>query len=169
MQSIPFEVQIKEKTPNIEQSLRDEAPGIFNWMVEGLRKYYEFYKENGNGLRAPKIVTDSTNDYRKEMDTISMFFDNRCIVDKKAKNLKSTLLYEEYVRYCEERIGFKTADGQSIFIKEMRKKKVIYGFDEGTTDGSLAWKHLRTKTDEESNSPENKPPVPEQETFSAAT
>jgi putative DNA primase/helicase len=73
---IPFEVKIpKEKVDkNLPKKLRGELPGILNWAIEGCLKWQK------EGLGEPSKVMNATSDYRDEMDVLSQFFDERCVL-----------------------------------------------------------------------------------------
>lgn len=67
----PYEVTIPEKDriPGYERELMNEGSGILNWMLEGLRHYYE----NGNRLKIPAKVRAATEQYRSDMDRLGPF------------------------------------------------------------------------------------------------
>jgi putative DNA primase/helicase len=71
-----FDVQIpeKERDPDLGRKLYLEAPGILNWLIEGLLAYLEV------GLQVPQQVQDATQAYREENDPIGMFLDACCEV-----------------------------------------------------------------------------------------
>jgi putative DNA primase/helicase len=71
-----FDVQIpeRERDPDLGKKLYLEAPGILNWMIEGLLSYLEV------GLQVPQQVQDATQAYREENDPIGMFLDACCEV-----------------------------------------------------------------------------------------
>lgn len=73
---IPFDVQIpeSERDPDLGKKLFLEAPGILNWMIEGLLDYLE------RGLQIPKQVQDATKEYREESDPVGVFLDACCEV-----------------------------------------------------------------------------------------
>jgi putative DNA primase/helicase len=73
---IPFDVQIPEgeRDPDLGKKLFLEAPGILNWMIDGLLDYLE------RGLQIPKQVQDATKEYREESDPVGVFLDACCEV-----------------------------------------------------------------------------------------
>lgn len=77
---IPFDVQIPEgeRDPDLGKKLFLEAPGILNWMIEGLLDYLE------GGLQIPKQVQDATREYREESDPVGVFLDACCSVSGEA-------------------------------------------------------------------------------------
>jgi len=95
---IPFNVVIpKEKQiPHLDtEIILQELPGILNWTLNGCRQW-----QNG-GLQSPPEITEATELYRKEMDTIRRFVDDCCIVDEMAVE-KTSSLYTRYLSWCEK-------------------------------------------------------------------
>jgi putative DNA primase/helicase len=54
---------------NLGEKLRDEAPGILNWMLQGC------FLWQMEGLNPPKIVLNAVAEYRAEEDTLADFLD----------------------------------------------------------------------------------------------
>lgn len=68
---VMFNVQIpeRERDRDLGRKLFEEAPGILNWLVDGLIDYLE------RGLQVPQQVADATQAYREENDPIGLFLD----------------------------------------------------------------------------------------------
>jgi putative DNA primase/helicase len=94
---IPFMVTIPEKDrdPELKTKLEKELPGILRWAVEGCLEWQR------TGLRAPAEVKAATAGYRAEMDTITGFIDEWCVISPEAK-VKSSFLYERFMVWCSE-------------------------------------------------------------------
>jgi len=94
---IPFTVQIpnEEVIPNFEKILLEEKEGIFNWILEGFRKW----KENRLGI--PEEVKKATQEYRDEMDVLAEFISTMCIENPEIKSTTKEL-YQAYCKWCEE-------------------------------------------------------------------
>ena len=58
----------------LTDTLTAEAPGIFNWLLEGLRLWRD------EGLCEPDIVRAETDDYRAACDVVSEFLVDCCLV-----------------------------------------------------------------------------------------
>jgi len=73
---IPFEVKIPQEKvdKNLPKKLRDELAGILNWAIEGCLKWKK------DGLGEPSKVKEATSGYRDEMNMLSQFFDDRCVL-----------------------------------------------------------------------------------------
>jgi putative DNA primase/helicase len=94
---IPFTVRITEdkQDKHLEYKLREEASGIFNWLLEGAAIW------NKEKLITPKAVSFATDEYRGEMDVIGNFINERCIQKKEYKvNIRK--LYKAYSDWCVE-------------------------------------------------------------------
>ena len=92
---IPFVVQIPEENVDrkLKYKLKAELPAIFKWCVEGCLLYQQ------EGLSMPKAVLESVKEYRREMDVISAFIDDRCEL---TGSIKASVLYAVYAKWAEE-------------------------------------------------------------------
>lgn len=94
---IPFTVQIpnEEIIPNFEKILLEEKEGIFNWILEGFRKWQKYR------LGIPEEIKRATQEYRDEMDILAEFISTMCIEDPEIKTATKEL-YKAYCKWCEE-------------------------------------------------------------------
>lgn len=71
---VPFEQIIpdSEQDKKLSEKLKLEAPGILNWMVDGLKEYYII------GINAPDCVKTATNEYREDQDILHDFIKECC-------------------------------------------------------------------------------------------
>jgi putative DNA primase/helicase len=94
---IPFDVQIPEEQQDKElpAKLQAELPGILNWAIEGCLLWQR------EGLMPPQEVTEATEGYREEMDPISDFIAECCIVAPGA-SVKAKELYGAYTEWAED-------------------------------------------------------------------
>lgn len=114
---IPFTVEIPEKArvPELPDLLREEYPGILNWILEGAHKWYK----HGH-LFTPKAVQDATQQYRDEMDRLADFIHRHCTVGEGCK-VRSRELYEAYKRWSEQEAGEKPM-GNRYFTQAMKER-----------------------------------------------
>ncbi len=97
IQLIPFTVEIPadERDPHFrERALEPEFQGILTWLVQGCRRWQQ------HGLQPPKEVVLATQAYRGEMDVLTAFIEECCIVGENAE-AQSTALYVRYKERCE--------------------------------------------------------------------
>ena len=94
---IPFTVTIPEgeRLPMriLLEQLKAELAGILNWALDGLREYEEI------GLSPPEEVTQATGVYREEMDVLSEFFREKCVLQTSA-SVRLKDLYAAYSEWC---------------------------------------------------------------------
>jgi len=64
---VPWSVRIENPESHLLDTLRAEAPGILNRLLDGLRDYLE------NGLALPPEVADATQLYREDSDPLGRF------------------------------------------------------------------------------------------------
>ena len=69
--------------------LREEAPGILAWLVEGFTKWQE------DGLNPPESVKLAVEKYREGEDNLSLFIKER-IEEKSTNEIRASELYESY-------------------------------------------------------------------------
>jgi putative DNA primase/helicase len=127
---IPFTVKITDdkKDKDLPQKLRAELPGILAWAVRGCLDWQEM------GLGEPRIVTEATEEYRGEQDTLGDFLAVGCILDPKAKS-KARDLYLAYHGWAQEQKldplsekSFSTQlEGRGLTKKPTNKGKIWLG------------------------------------------
>ena len=71
---IPFTTVLQpgEKDPMLPEKLRAESSGILQWMIEGCVEWA------ANGLQAPQIVKESTEEYLGAEDSLQQWIDECC-------------------------------------------------------------------------------------------
>lgn len=112
---VPFTVQIPvdKVDRQLKSKLEREYPAILRWAVEGCLLWQR------EGLKQPRAVLDMTREYRREMDVISGFLDDRCEVGE-GFSAKSSELYAAYSAWCEANTEFKMSNTK--FGVEMEKR-----------------------------------------------
>lgn len=75
---VPFVVDMtgEGRDLNIEEKLRNEAPGILRWILEGAQMAYEGEPE------IPEEVKVSSREYVRQNDVLANFLDECCIVEQ---------------------------------------------------------------------------------------
>jgi len=94
---LPFTTKIEEERQDrrLEEKLMLESAGILNWLVEGARRW------RAEGLKAPKIVVNATDEYRAEMDVIGDFLKDRCSMAEGAA-VRARELFKCYQDWCDD-------------------------------------------------------------------
>lgn len=105
---IPFDVQIPEDKvdKNLTHKLKAEMTGIFKWCIDGCLMWQR------EGLQMPAAVLKSVREYRREMDVISVFIEDKCTLEG---TVQASTLYAAYVswadsnnEYCMSNTKFST-------------------------------------------------------------
>ena len=116
----------EERDPNFrERVLLPELPGILNWAIDGLMAYWKV------GLSPPAAVNAATDEYRKDMDIVGRWIEERCLLDKNAEET-SRVLYEDYKGWADAEIGFY-------------KKKIGFGRDLSSRADQLGLTNVEPK------------------------
>lgn len=112
---IPFTVSIPEekKDKELKGKLREEYSGILRWAVEGCLLWQK------EGLVMPRAVLDMCKEYRREMDVISAFIEDRCEV-REGVYEKSSMLFAAYTAWCAANNEYKMSNTK--FGIELSKK-----------------------------------------------
>jgi len=99
----------------LERRLRNEAPGILSWLVEG----YQMYQKDG--LNIPDKARAATSKYRNAEDLIGSFIKDKCIVEMGNQNFraKPQELYGVYKSWCIE-AGYKSLN-RKHFCESIRR------------------------------------------------
>lgn len=85
----------KEADTNLFDKLKEEYPGILNWLVKGCLLW------QAEGLNpTPGVVLEATKDYRIENDVLAEFVYERCI-EQSDGTIKASELYRAYVAWAE--------------------------------------------------------------------
>jgi putative DNA primase/helicase len=106
---VPFTVQIppEERDPDLPGKLKAEWPAILRWMIEGCLEWQQI------GLAPPKIVTDATDEYFDDQDTIKEWLED-CTEDGGPYAFTATSqLFASWKAWCDER-NLKPGNGKSL-------------------------------------------------------
>jgi P4 family phage/plasmid primase-like protien len=123
---IPFEVTFtdEQKDTTIPHRLREELPGILNWLIAGCREWQNF------GLGSHAKVTAATTGYFEAEDLLGQFLEERCN-ERDGVTIRAGMLFEAYVAWAEsqnERPATMRRFGQAIAERGFEKRKFTDGF-----------------------------------------
>ncbi len=93
---IPFMVTIpdNERDRDLPAKLEAELPGILAWAVEGCRQWL------AQGEQPPPAVLQATEQYRRDMDALANWIEDRCELRPGVRS-PAKELYADYVTYCD--------------------------------------------------------------------
>lgn len=128
---IPFTVQIPEEKIDrrLKYKLSAELTGIFRWAVEGCLMWQK------EGLKMPRAVLEEVREYRREMDVISAFVEDKCTVGK-GLSVQSSALYAAYLRWADSGNEYKMSNtkfGLEIAKRFEKVKGRKYNYYSGLT------------------------------------
>jgi putative DNA primase/helicase len=130
---IPFTVKIPDDDviPLFrEKCLLPELPGILAWAVQGCLAWQK------DGLKVPDVVTEATQNYRREMDVVGHFIEDCCTCIPEA-SVKASTIYAEYCKWCE--VNREVAIKQRNFGVKLSER----GFTSAKgTGGTRLWKGI---------------------------
>jgi putative DNA primase/helicase len=94
---IPFTHTIPKENvdKHLPEKLRKELPGILKWAVDGCIKWQQ------EGLGEPDEVKAATDEYKEEMDLLSNFLSEHCVVLPDAKVAVNDI-HKAYMNWAEE-------------------------------------------------------------------
>lgn len=111
---------------------KDNISGLFNWCLEGLRKYYK------EGTTPPACVIEATAQYRKESDKVGRFV-AECLEQSSGHAVMGKDAYHVYSGWC--RSNGYGIENKSNFFKELKSKGLLS--ETGTVNGITRQNVLR--------------------------
>ncbi|MCL1804244.1 MAG: phage/plasmid primase, P4 family [Eubacteriaceae bacterium] len=140
MRFIECSVSLTEEQadPTVPERLMGELPGVLNWLVEGAIKYIKY------GLNAPNTIIASTDEYRKNEDSVKMFIEEMCEETTMYGDVTpSKILYDVYAEYCTT-LGLVKVS-QTLFGKRLKNDLGIGNNRKGP--GWVYW--VKVKSDDD--------------------
>jgi P4 family phage/plasmid primase-like protien len=120
------------------RTLLTERNGIFNWMVEGLKRLKERER-----FAVGKNMIETIESYRVENNPVLSFVDEHCVVDSNVSVSKRDI-YEAYKQFCDDS-GFRPVNIRK-FGKELKRHLRSSVFDEHNSAGnSRMWGGIRLR------------------------
>lgn len=92
---LPFTVTIpdNERDRDLPAKLESEQPGILAWAIAGCREWLSA------GEQSPRTVFQATEQYRRDMDALANWIEDRCEL-RAGVRTPAKDLYADYVTYC---------------------------------------------------------------------
>ena len=131
---IPFSVRIPEdrRDRNLIKKLKEELSGILTWAVQGCLDW------RTNGLGFPTEVRKATAEYRDEMDVLSSFLEEWCIIEEGSRT-DPAALYQKYKGHCEQFGEYQM--NQRMFSQKLMEKGFVKKRSGG--NGGYQWHGIR--------------------------
>jgi putative DNA primase/helicase len=145
---IPFTVKIPKAERDLEfpDKLRPEWPAIQRWMIDGCLEWQRI------GLAPPKIVTDATDAYFTEEDTVQQWLDECTEINDKVQPdnkfifTRTTELFASWKAWCEPRN--QEPGSEKAFSETLRNKNFT---KDHNTLNQAGWRKLTFKTKKETD------------------
>lgn len=126
-------IKPEERILNLRERLcSEEAAGIFNWAIAGLKDYQK------NRLTPSGEVMKASKSFRKNSDQIQRFLDEKCELGD--FQVGSSDLYAAYKRWADETKEFQVKDRQFKHYMETR------GFQLKHTERGNVWVGVKVKS-----------------------
>lgn len=93
---IEFPELVGQRNPEVKKAIREEAPGILNWALEGLGRLRE-----QDGFVWPESVKKANQEFQKSNDLPAQFLEEMCAMEPHSKTSKR-YLYEKYAEWARE-------------------------------------------------------------------
>lgn len=106
----------EKKDVDMPKKLALENPKILGWMIKGAVKLHNQYKDK---LPKPKCLEEALSDYKKELDVLVAFLNDRCIAFPEMR-IEAPVLYQAYKEWAKQNGEYCYAE--SKFKLEMPKK-----------------------------------------------
>lgn len=116
---IPFNVQIENPDLGLKAALREEYPGILQWMIDGCLAW------QAEGLSAPESVQAATGEYFDAEDTIGMWMEQCCRVTAYSQARSGELFasWSKWARDAGEPTGTQKRFTQSLVSRGFSVRK----------------------------------------------
>ena len=101
----------------LNQTLRNELPGILNWSLQGCILWQR------EGIEPPESVDHATQEYRNEANILQDFLEEKCIIGD-GYEIKSADLFAAYEAWCNE-----NHDKNILSVNSFGRKIKDLGFD----------------------------------------
>lgn len=97
MAAVPFDHQVpaERRDPTLPQKLIAVGGHILAWMIDGARDYLNA------GIRTPAAVTQATEEYEHDQDTVGRFWNERILVSPNMR-ISVTDVRSAYQKWCTE-------------------------------------------------------------------
>lgn len=138
---VPWDVCVPPERQDLAlgEKLRGEAAGILRWMVEGCLAWQR------DGLSPPPSVVAATKAYRRDMDHVGDFLEERCVTEAAARVTRTDLrmAYETWA----DAVGQRQKLDSKSFAEALRERGFL---DRGMRDiggrSVRGWVGLRLRT-----------------------
>ncbi len=126
-----FEEWEQDKSLKTKLKTPENISGIFNWLLEGLKKYRE------SGAEPPPTVKQATQEYCKKSDNVGIYIEE-CL-QKSGKSTAAKDAYEHFLYWCSDN-GYN-ALSKTNFFDELKNRGLFAS--SGTVNGQTTRNIIR--------------------------
>lgn len=108
---VPFRVKISDNEDDKEfaqKIVKNELPGVFNWILKGLRRLLE-----NKNFTVSNIVAAEIQTYRNDSDSVALFLEESNLARHSTKTLLLKNIYSAYRDFCYEN-GYKPLNNKNF-------------------------------------------------------
>ncbi len=141
--SCKSQIAEKDQDERLAEKLLAEAPGILNWLLEGLRMYFR------QGLVETESMEADTEAYRGSENAMGRFVEEKCdIVSQETVRTPTSTLYTQYKNWCAE--NGEGSESQIALTQYLKRK---FKVKDGRTAGVRYLCKIRLKAPTDSTAP----------------
>ena len=111
-----FDESEQDKDLKAKLTTPESLSGIFNWCLDGVRKYRKY------GVEPPQKVRNAIESFSKLTDKILAFFDN-CMIYESGAKVKGSDVYNRYKDWCNSISA--SADSKEDFFNSCRDRGLM--------------------------------------------
>jgi len=115
----PTKANERQKIPDLQKQLYEEASGILAWLVRGCLAAQK------TGLAPPDIVMDSSNEYKNEED-ITYHFINECCITGENYKVQMDPLYNAFSEWYKKTYGENSKAPSKVHLAKLLRPKFKY-------------------------------------------
>lgn len=146
-----FTVNPKDRDNDLDDKLAAELPGIFNWTMEGLRRYRARRK-----FDIPVESQKLLEGYKLEQDTIARFVKEECSVADPFAKITAKDLYTAYAMWCKD-FNIGRAESGIMFGKRIKKMGMIPKWVYPDGERARGWEGVRLINSKRKDPPDEAP------------
>jgi len=111
----------------LKDRLAEEAPGIFNWALQGLKRL----KANAFRFTSSQKSSNALDNYRIGGSSVLTFVDECCVVDS-SRQVSSTQLYHAYKKYTQD-FGMRAVSQKRFWTELSAEHKTMDRYRENVS------------------------------------
>jgi P4 family phage/plasmid primase-like protien len=116
---VEFSVKPRKRDNNLKYKLKEQASGVLNWAIQGLRRLLEIEAQGGSWL-LPTVVQKTINEYQAASDPIIAFAEEEIDRSHPEKHIPVLDVYQRWTVWAKDR-GQYVRPLDPIFFQELAR------------------------------------------------